>query len=144
MNAHPTDPLNLDRFLEAQAGIYDQALAEIRRGEKRSHWMWFIFPQIEGLGHSSTARFFSIKSAAEAKAYLQHPVLGHRLTECSEALLQLKGKTASEIFGYPDDLKLRSSMTLFAGVSPPGSVFSQVIERYYEGRFDQRTIELLG
>ncbi len=105
--------------------------------------MWFIFPQIEGLGYSSTARFYAIKSKDEAKAYLDHPMLGKRLLECSEALLNIKGKSASDIFGYPDDLKLRSSMTLFASVSEPHSVFSQVLQQYFEGQPDQRTLDLL-
>ena len=137
------DPFGLNRFLEAQAGVYERALAELKRGRKESHWMWFIFPQIDGLGRSSTARFYAIKSAKEAKAYLDHPLLGQRLIECSNALLQSRGKSASDIFGFPDDLKLRSSMTLFASISGPDSVFSRVIGQYFAGQPDQRTIELL-
>jgi len=137
------DPFDLNRFVKAQAGVYEQALAELKRGEKRSHWMWFIFPQIEGLGRTSTAQFYAIKSAAEAKAYLKHPELGPRLTECCNALLQLQGLSASEIFGCPDDLKLRSSMTPFASVSEPDSVFTGVLGRYYEATPDHRTLELL-
>ncbi len=137
------DPFGLERFVEAQAEVYDRALAEIQRGDKRSHWMWFIFPQIEGLGHSSTARFYSIKSADEAKAYLNHPVLGPRLLECSEVLLRLQGLSASDIFGFPDDLKLRSSMTLFASVSEADSVFARVLQQYYQGQPDEKTLELL-
>jgi uncharacterized protein (DUF1810 family) len=137
------DPFNLNRFVEAQAGVYERALAEVKRGQKRSHWMWFIFPQIDGLGYSSTAKFYAIKSKDEAKAYLDHPLLGTRLIECSEALMKIQGISAAEIFGYPDDLKLRSSMTLFASVSEPNSVFSRVLEHYYEGQPDQQTLELL-
>jgi uncharacterized protein (DUF1810 family) len=137
------DPFDLNRFVEAQAGVYGRALEELRAGQKESHWMWFIFPQIDGLGSSSTARFYAIKSRQEAKAYLKHPVLGQRLIECSEALLQLKGKSASEIFGFPDDLKLRSSMTLFATVSEPDSVFSRVLGQYFGSQEDEKTLELL-
>src|SRR5690348_3268527 len=110
------DRFDLDRFVRAQEEVYCRALSEITLGRKRSHWMWFIFPQIDGLGCSSTAKFYAIKSKDEAKAYLNHPRLGKRLNECAEALLKIKGKSATEIFGYPDDLKLRSSMTLFASV----------------------------
>jgi uncharacterized protein (DUF1810 family) len=105
--------------------------------------MWFIFPQIEGLGRSSTARFYAIKSTNEARAYLDHPLLGQRLLECSKALLNHKDKSASEIFGFPDDLKLRSSMTLFASISPPDSVFSRVIGQYFDAQSDLRTLALL-
>jgi uncharacterized protein (DUF1810 family) len=137
------DRFELNRFVQAQEEVYPRALAEIRRGRKRSHWMWFIFPQIDGLGYSSTARFYAIKSKGEAKAYLDHPLLGRRLIECGEALLQVEGVSAAEVFGYPDDLKLRSSMTLFASVAETNSVFSRVLERYYEGQPDQKTLELL-
>ncbi len=140
----PSDPFNLNRFVEAQSGIYARALAEIKRGCKQSHWMWFVFPQIEGLGHSSTARFYAIKNREEAVAYLKHPVLGQRLAECSGVLLNLKEMSASEIFGYPDDLKLRSSMTLFASISEANSPFSNVLDRYFGGIPDQRTLDLLG
>lgn len=105
--------------------------------------MWFIFPQIDGLGYSSTAKFYAIKSQGEAKAYLNHPLLGKRLVECADALLNIEGKSAAEVFGFPDDLKLRSSMTLFSHVSESNSVFFQVLERYYEGQPDQQTLELL-
>ena len=137
------DPFDLERFLKAQEGVYDQALAELRRGQKEGHWMWFIFPQIDGLGRSSTARFYAIKSLKEAEAYLGHPVLGTRLVECSKALLGLKGMAAAEIFGFPDELKLRSSMTLFAGISEADSVFARVLGQYFQGRPDLRTLELL-
>ncbi len=137
------DQYELKRFVEAQEEVYARALAEIKRGRKQSHWMWFIFPQIEGLGSSATARFYSIKSRQEAKAYLDHPVLGQRLIECSEVLLRLKGKSASEIFGYPDDMKLRSSMTLFATVSPADSVCHRVVDQYFGGNMDQKTLDIL-
>ena len=139
----PDDRFDLNRFVQAQEEIYPRALAEIKLGQKRSHWMWFIFPQIDGLGYSSTAKFYAIKSKDEAKAYLDHPLLGKRLIECVEALLEIEGKSAAEIFGYPDDLKLRSSLTLFANVSPADSVFSRVLDRYFGGEPDQRTLELL-
>ncbi len=139
----PVDPYNLQRFIDAQARDYRAALAEIRAGRKRSHWMWYVFPQFHGLGFSSTTVHFSIKSADEARAYLDHPLLGSRLRECVDALLALDGCSAHQVFGSPDDLKLKSSMTLFARVSPEGSVFERVIDRYYDGQQDQKTIELL-
>ncbi len=138
------DPYDLGRFVEAQRGDYERALAEIRGGRKRSHWMWYIFPQYAGLGSSSTSRRYAIKSAAEAEAYLRHPVLGPRLVECAEAVLDLEGKSASEIFGSPDNMKLKSCATLFAHVSPAGSVFERVIQKYFpEGR-DAETMRLIG
>ena len=137
------DPFDLNRFVKAQDGVYERALAELKRGQKSSHWMWFIFPQIAGLGRSSTAQFYAIKSVDEAKAYLKHPVLGTRLSDCSKVLLQCKGLSASDIFGFPDDLKLRSSMTLFASISEPDSVFALVLGEYFEGLPDPRTLELL-
>ncbi len=138
------DPFNLSRFVAAQAGDYERALAEIKGGWKRTHWMWYVFPQFEGLGSSPTAQRYAIKSVEEARAYLAHPVLGPRLVECAEAALGVQGRTATEIFGSPDDLKLRSSATLFAAVSPPGSVFEQVLAKYYGGRHDERTLRLMG
>ncbi|HVK10948.1 MAG TPA: DUF1810 domain-containing protein [Gemmataceae bacterium] len=138
------DPFDLNRFVTAQADDYDQAIAEIRAGRKRSHWMWYVFPQLDGLGSSPTARFYAIKSRAEARAYLDHPVLGPRLRECAAAAAAVEGRTATEVFGSPDDLKLRSSATLFAAVSPPGSVFERVLARYYDGRPDERTLGLLA
>jgi uncharacterized protein (DUF1810 family) len=137
------DPHDLNRFIEAQAGDYQQALAEIRNGRKQSHWMWYIFPQFEGLGFSSTSRRYSIKSVAEAKAYLAHPVLGPRLIACAEAALGVAGKSALEIFGSPDDMKLRSCATLFASVSPAGSVFHRVLDKYFGGEGDDKTLRLL-
>jgi uncharacterized protein (DUF1810 family) len=138
------DPFNLRRFLTAQERDYPRALAELRAGEKRSHWMWYIFPQAEGLGFSATARLYAIKSAEEARAYLAHAVLGERLRECASALLQVEGRSARQIMGSPDDLKLRSSATLFAAVSPPDSVFERLLHQYFGGQRDERTLELLG
>ncbi|MFM9010064.1 MAG: DUF1810 domain-containing protein [Planctomycetota bacterium] len=142
MAAH--DPHDLARFVTAQEGAYARALAEIRAGRKRTHWMWFVFPQIVGLGSSSTARFYAIQDRAEAEAYLADPVLGLRLQAISGALLAVKGKTASEIFGFPDDLKLRSAATLFASVSEPGSVFERVLEKFFGGELDPETLRRLG
>jgi uncharacterized protein (DUF1810 family) len=138
------DPHNLTRFVQAQEEAYARALAEIRGGRKRSHWMWYIFPQFDGLGFSSTSKRYAIKSAAEAKAYLDHPVLGPRLLECAEAVLRVRGRSASEIFGSPDDMKLRSCATLFAHASAAGSVFDRLLDKYYQGVRDSKTLRLLG
>ena len=137
------DPHNLARFVRAQEGDFAQALDEIRRGRKRTHWMWYIFPQFEGLGSSSTSRHYAIKSLAEARAYLAHPLLGAHLLECCEALLAVEGRSANAIFGSPDDLKLHSSATLFDQVAPAGSVFARVLDRYYGGQRDAATLRLL-
>jgi len=134
---------NLDRFVTAQDAVYHQAIAELRAGRKRSHWMWFIFPQFTGLGASVVSQHYAIQSLAEAEAYLQHPVLGRRLVECAEAVLAVEGRSALDIFGSPDHLKLRSCATLFAQVSPPGSVFERLLERYFDARADDRTLRLL-
>jgi uncharacterized protein (DUF1810 family) len=138
------DPYNLCRFVQAQEEEYERALAEIRSGRKHSHWMWYIFPQFDGLGFSSTSRQYSIKSAAEAEAYLSHPVLGPRLIECSEAVLGVDGRSVFDIFGSPDDVKLRSCATLFGCVSHPGSVFERLLDKYFQGRRDSNTLRLLG
>ena len=138
-----SDPFQLSRFVKAQDQIYDRALAELKSGRKRSHWMWFVFPQIEGLGFSATTQYYSIKSLEEARRYLDHPVLGKRLRESTETILALEGLSASSIFGYPDDLKLKSSMTLFAGVAEGQSVFMRVLEKYYQGNPDERTVAIL-
>jgi uncharacterized protein (DUF1810 family) len=138
------DPYKLSRFVQAQADDYERALAELRSGRKHSHWMWYIFPQFDGLGFSSTSRRYSIKSVAEAEAYLSHPVLGPRLLECAEAVLDFEGRSAFEIFGSPDDLKLRSCATLFACVSPAGSVFDRLLEKYFQSGRDGKTLRLLG
>ena len=144
-NSHSTDdPFLLARFVQAQQDDYERALTEIRSGRKMSHWMWYIFPQLDGLGFSSTSKYYAINGSAEAKAYLAHPVLGPRLLECAEAALQVKGRSATEIFGSPDDLKLRSCATLFASVSPAGSVFERLLEKYYGGKPDRKTLRLLG
>jgi uncharacterized protein (DUF1810 family) len=134
---------DLKRFLEAQEDDYATALAEIKAGRKRSHWMWYIFPQIAGLGFSSTSQFYAIKDRGEATSYLAHPVLGKRLVEISNALLEIEGKTASEIFGSPDDMKLKSSMTLFGALENTDSVFQKVLDKYFEGGKDQRTLGLI-
>jgi len=136
------DPFNLQRFVDAQEASYQSALAEIKAGQKRSHWMWYIFPQFEGLGFSPTSRHYAIKSLEEAAAYLDHPNLGPRLRECIEALLSIADRSAHQIFGSPDDLKLKSSMTLYAHISPEGSSFEQVLDMYFEGQRDQRTLDL--
>jgi len=138
------DPYSLNRFLEAQEPIYGLALSELRSGRKRSHWMWFVFPQLAGLGASPTSRHYAISSIAEAEAYLAHPVLGPRLIECAEAVLGATGRSAHDIFGSPDDLKLRASATLFAHVSPPGSAFHRLLDRYFPDGPDARTMALLG
>jgi uncharacterized protein (DUF1810 family) len=143
-SAGTIDPFNLSRFVEGQRVNFEQALEEIKRGKKRSHWMWYVFPQFDGLGFSSTSRHYSIKSLAEAKAYLQHPLLGPRLMACAEALLRVDGRSAAEIFGSPDDMKLKSCATLFACASSDGSVFHQLLAKYYRGGFDEKTLELLG
>lgn len=137
------DSDSLIRFLDAQSNSYEQALSEIKSGRKRSHWMWFIFPQLQGLGYSETARFYAIKDLPEARLYLQHPVLGPRLIEISKAMLALEGKTANQILGNPDDLKLRSSMTLFASVPGADPVFQAVLDKYYGGEEDEKTLQLL-
>ena len=137
------DPYDLDRFIEAQKTCYERALAEIRGGDKRSHWMWYIFPQLSGLGFTPTSQKYSIRSLGEAEAYLAHPTLGPRLTECAEAALAAPGSSAHDIFGSPDDWKLRSSATLFVLVSPAGSVFQQWLDKYFHGERDQKTLELL-
>ena len=140
----PDDPYNLSRFVQTQAEDYVQALSEIRSGHKRSHWMWYVFPQFNGLGFSSTSKFYAIKSLAEAEAYLAHPILGPRLFESAEAALGVEGKTAAEIFRSPDDMKLKSCATLFACVSPEGSAFHRLLEKYFQGRRDEKTLRLLG
>jgi uncharacterized protein (DUF1810 family) len=138
------DMFDLGRFTSAQERVYGTVLAELRSGWKRSHWMWYIFPQIAGLGHSSTSQHYAIKSIQEARAYLNHPVLGARLVECAEAVLAVQGRSVSQIFGYPDDMKLKSSMTLFAAVTEdPHSVFFRVLEKYFHGEQDATTLQLL-
>ncbi len=137
------DAYNLSRFLEAQEEDYERALAELKSGRKRSHWIWYIFPQLDGLGFSSTAKHYGIKNLAEAGAYLHHPVLGPRLVECAEAVMGVEGRSAQQIMGSPDDLKLRSCATLFEYISPSGSVFERLLAKYYADGRDDKTLELL-
>ena len=125
------DPFDLNRFIEAQNTNYGDAISELRAGQKRSHWMWYVFPQIIGLGNSAMSYRYGITSESEARAYLAHPILGPRLIECAEAVLAIENRSAHDIFGSPDDLKLKSSATLFAHVSPPGSVFERILDKYY-------------
>lgn len=141
--ADPNDPHNFRRFVDAQSRDYADALSELRAGEKRSHWMWYVFPQYEGLGRSPTAREYAIRSVSEADAYLRHPILRPRLLECAEALLAVENRSAHDILGAPDDAKLGSSATLFSLVSPAGSVFHRILERYFAGESDRRTLELI-
>lgn len=138
------DPFDLARFVEAQEPDYARALDELRRGRKVSHWMWYVFPQAFGLGSSAMSERYAIRSTGEARAYLAHPVLGARLRACAAAVLANSGRSAHDIFGTPDDLKLRSSATLFAAVSPPDSVFQQIIDRYFGGQADPRTVHWLS
>ncbi len=140
----PADRPELDRFLDAQAGVYDQALAELRAGRKRSHWMWFVFPQIAGLGRSATAQRYAITDLIEARAYLADPVLGARLRESAQALLDAPSDDAEAILGGIDALKLRSSMTLFAHADPEEPVFGRVLARFYDSRPDEATERILG
>jgi uncharacterized protein (DUF1810 family) len=136
--------VDLTRFVDAQASIYDQAIAELRDGRKQSHWIWYIFPQIDGLGRSDMSQRFAIRSRDEAAAYLAHPLLGWRLGECTDAMLSHTGRTAGDILGSPDDLKFRSSMTLFHLVSEKGSPFERALQMFYQGEHDGKTVELLG
>ena len=138
------DLFDLERFVQARAPVFASALDELRAGRKRSHWMWFVFPQLRGLGSSPMAEFYGIGSLAEARAYLAHPVLGARLLLCAETVLAMKRKSSLEIFGSPDDMKFCSSMTLFASASDEsGSVFNRALEAYCGGRMDERTLALL-
>jgi len=139
MNAGPP----LQRFLDAQKESYDQAFAEIRNGKKRTHWIWYIFPQIQGLGFSETSKYYAIKDLQEAGDFLRDPVLGSRLVRICRTLLDLPGKNAHEIFGSPDDLKLKSSMTLFAMLENSDPVFLSVLDKFFNGEMDRRTLELL-
>ncbi|MDH2313884.1 DUF1810 domain-containing protein [Methylobacterium brachiatum] len=138
------DPFDLKRFADAQHGIYEQALQELKAGHKRSHWMWFIFPQLAGLGSSAMAERYAIGSLDEARAYLQHPVLGQRLQACTAAVSAVAGRTAHQVFGTPDDMKFRSSMTLFTQADPEQPAFRQAMERYCGGAQDRRTLALLA
>jgi uncharacterized protein (DUF1810 family) len=145
------DRYNLERFVEAQAGVYEQVCAELRAGRKRSHWMWFVFPQIRGLGSSEMAMRYAISGREEARAYLEHPVLGPRLRECAGIVVGVQGKSVEEIFGYPDDLKFHSSMTLFSEAAAlfgevrgaSESVFYNALKKYFGGKMDQATLARL-
>jgi uncharacterized protein (DUF1810 family) len=141
------DPFNLERFVSAQAAVFPQVLAELHAGEKRTHWIWFIFPQMKGLGHSPQAAFFGIGSLEEAVAYLRHSILGPRLSRCTRLVTLVEGRTISQIFGYPDDLKFRSSMTLFARAAEDAALdvtdFSDALKKYFGGEADPLTVALL-
>lgn len=134
-----SDPFDLQRFVDAQEGVYERALAELREGHKRSHWMWFMFPQIAGLGHSVMAQTYAIRSLDEARSYFAHAILGARLRECTKAVLAVAGKSAHGILGSPDDLKLHSSMTLFAHAAPDEPLFRAALEQYFAGEEDAAT-----
>ncbi|MDX3924638.1 MAG: DUF1810 domain-containing protein [Shinella sp.] len=143
MNA-TADSFNLDRFVEAQDPVYAQVMRELGAGRKRTHWMWFVFPQIAGLGSSPISRFYAISSLAEAEAYLGHPLLGARLLQCVETLLAVEETDPHEIFGSPDDMKFQSSMTLFCAAAGRNSVFGRALDRFYGGKPDQGTLALLA
>jgi uncharacterized protein (DUF1810 family) len=138
-----TDPYNLKRFLDAQDEVFGQVCTELREGRKRTHWMWFIFPQLKGLGHSTTAEFYALSSLEEAEAYLIHPVLGARLRQCTELVNQIEGRSVDQIFGSPDNLKFRSCMTLFAQLESDNQVFKDALVKHFGGEADPRTLELL-
>ncbi|BCI53397.1 hypothetical protein NIIDNTM18_26750 [Mycolicibacterium litorale] len=144
MTSTANDPHDLQRFVDAQDPLYDTVIGELREGRKRSHWMWFVFPQLRGLGRSPTAQHFGIASREEAVAYLAHDLLGPRLRECTRLVLAIEGRSIREVFGSPDDLKLRSSMTLFARCTDDNAEFLDVLARFYGGEQDQATVERLG
>jgi uncharacterized protein (DUF1810 family) len=138
------DPFDLQRFIDAQQGSYERAAAELRQGAKQGHWMWYIFPQLRGLGHSAMSQKYGIASKGEARAYLAHPTLGARLIECTQLALDANTASAAELFPYPDDLKFRSSMTLFAASAPEPNVFSAALQKYFGGEPDKKTLRLLS
>ena len=138
-----SDPYDLQRFVDAQNPVYDRVCCELREGRKRSHWMWFIFPQVAGLGSSPLARRFAISSLSEATAFLEHPILGPRLVECTRLVNRVEGRPIEQIFGYPDDLKFRSSMTLFAHATAENQVFVDALQKYFKGEFDPATLSRL-
>jgi uncharacterized protein (DUF1810 family) len=144
VSSNSGDPFELLRFVAAQHGVYDTVVDELRTGRKRSHWIWFIFPQLRGLGRSPTAMRFGIASLDEARAYVAHPVLGPRLRECARLVARIDGRSADEIFGWPDNLKVRSSMTLFARATDDNEEFRAVLDRFYDGEDDPATVELLS
>lgn len=139
-----TDPFELDRFVAAQGMVYASVLDELGNGRKQSHWMWFVFPQIDGLGASATTRRYAIRSVAEATAYLAHPLLGPRLIECTTIVNEIEGRSVHDVFGFPDDLKFHSSMTLFALVDPGNEVFDRALDKYFGGEADPRTVAILA
>lgn len=138
-----SDSFDLQRFVDAQASIYRQVVEELSRGRKQTHWMWFIFPQIKGLGHTSLANRFAISSLKEADAYLKHSVLGPRLRECTHLVTEIAGRSIDQIFGSPDNLKFRSCMTLFAHATPDNEIFKDALQKYFRGEFDPLTLERL-
>jgi uncharacterized protein (DUF1810 family) len=138
-----SDRYDLQRFVDAQSRVYEQVCSELREGRKQGHWMWFIFPQIKGLGHSSVAEKFAISSLEEAAAYLEHPILGPRLTECTRLAMLVEGRSINQILGYPDDLKFRSCMTLFAHATAGNQIFLDALQKYCGGEFDRLTLERL-
>jgi uncharacterized protein (DUF1810 family) len=135
-----SDPFDLQRFVEAQEPVIARVQAELRQGRKQSHWIWFVFPQIAGLGHSPMARKYAISSLGEAEAYARHPVLGPRLTECTQLVNRVEGRAIADILGYPDDLKFRSSMTLFARAAPDNPIFAEALAKYFDGLADPETL----
>lgn len=143
MNIAMDDPYNLERFVDAQKPVFEQVCAELRRGRKTGHWMWFIFPQIRGLGSSETSRYFAISGREEAKVYLEHPVLGSRLRECTRLVISIPDQPIDRILGYPDNLKFQSSMTLFAHASQENKIFLDALYKYFDGTFDSQTLTRL-
>jgi uncharacterized protein (DUF1810 family) len=144
LSSNGADPFDLRRFVDAQDRVYDTVLAELRNGAKRSHWIWFVFPQLRGLGRSATAQRYGISSLDEARAYLAHSVLGPRLRECTGLVAAIDGRSVDEIFGWPDNLKVRSSMTLFAHATDDNTGFRAVLDKFYDGQEDPATVELLN
>lgn len=144
MSNEPPDPYNLDRFVQAQASDYERALGELRAGKKRTHWIWYILPQLQGLGSSEMSTFYAIRSVAEARAYIEHPLLGPRLKECVAALNALPGVSSTQVLGDVDAAKFRSCLTLFSQVEGPDLLFSQALNRYYQGEPDRQTLVLLA
>ena len=144
LSSNGADPFDLRRFADAQERVYETVLAELRAGAKRSHWIWFVFPQLRGLGHSATATRYGISSPGEARAYLAHDVLGPRLRECARLVARIDGRSADDIFGWPDNLKVRSSMTLFARTTDENADFRAVLDKFYNGEDDPATVELLN
>ena len=144
LSSDDADPFDLRRFVDAQDRVYDTVLAELRNGAKRSHWIWFVFPQLRGLGHSPTAQHYGISSLDEARAYLAHPVLGPRLRECTRLVAAIDGRSVDQIFGWPDNLKVRSSMTLFARATDDNAEFRAVLDKFYNGEDDPATVERLS